>query len=103
MPAAKKKTSKASQKPAALTYTKSLEEIPSFYVNNTNATVSAFDFKLVFGQIFESSDKSVSIDPQTVVFMSPQHAKAVADLLINQIKIYEEKTGQHLSEPPTTT
>ena len=100
MPAAKKKASKAND---AVTFTKSLEELPSFYVNNTNVMVSAYDFKLIFSKIVEPTDNGVLVDPQTIVFMSPQHAKAVADLLTKQIKIYEEKTGQHLSEPAPTT
>lgn len=100
MPAPKKTAKKPKKPSSAVTYTKPLEEIPAFYANNTNATVSAYDFKLIFGQLCESTNSGVTVDPQMAVFFSPQHAKAIADLLIGQIKAYEERTGQLLSNPP---
>ena len=100
MPAAKKKASKATN---AVTFTKSVGEVPSNYANNTQLTVSAYDFKFTFGQIVESTTDGVLVEPKTVVFMSPQHAKAISELLVNHIKIYEEMSGHHISDPLPST
>ena len=96
MSAAKKKSSKKKRPTNAAKFTKSLEGLPTFYANNTNVTISAYDFKLIFSQIVESTDNKVNVEPQAIVFMSPQHAKAIADLLTKQIRTYEERTGQSL-------
>ena len=102
MPATKKKSSKSKQKSTAAKYTKPRDEVPSFYANNTNLSVSAYDFKITFGQVIEADDKGMLVDPKAIIFLSPQHAKAVSNLLVDQIKAYEKRTGQTVSDPPPT-
>ena len=74
-------------------YTKSFDSLPRFYVNNTNATVTNFDLRLTFGQVTEISPEKIVVDPQTIIFMSPEHAKAVVALLAKQLAIFESNNG----------
>lgn len=97
MQTAKKKAKKPKRSSNAVEYTKPPEEVPTFYVNNTNGVMSVFDLRLTFSQIVDSTDKGVRVNPQVVVLMSPQHAKAIVDLITGQIEKYEEMTGQSLS------
>jgi hypothetical protein len=90
---AKKQKVKSVPKTREVQYTKGLDNLPSFYVNNTSAMVSNFDVKLTFGQLSEASEEKLVVDPQLVLFMSPQHAKAVVDLLATQLKAYEATHG----------
>ena len=91
MTSAKSKKEKvAAQK---IQYTKGPESAPRFYANNTNATFSNFDLKLTFGQIADVVDDKLPVDPQAIIFMSPQHAKAVVALLSRQLEIFEANNG----------
>lgn len=94
MPTAKTKGSKAGQQNKGVEYSKPLDSIPTYYANNTNVTVSNFDVKLTFGRLSEVSDQGSVVDPQAIVFMSPQHAKAVAELLAKQLAIFEGKIAE---------
>jgi len=67
-----------------------------FYANAVNVTVSLYDVTLNF-----RADSPVSINPGeppvlqatniSAVRMSPQHAKALAAVLIDQVTTYEER------------
>lgn len=88
-----KKNSKKAKSVRTNEYTKSLENLPSFYINNTQVMVSNFDFKLTLGQLIEATKDKVLVDPQVTIFMSPQHAKAVSNLLTAQLEAYETNHG----------
>ena len=67
----------------------------SLYANDTQVQTSPWDVRLIFGEI-----EDVAKDPPTVnikqggeVRMSPQHAKRVVMLLIQQLRNYEETIG----------
>ncbi len=84
-------TAKIRQK--ELEYLKDYAAIPKHYVNNTLVTTSLYDVKLVFGQVVNANGNKLLVDPEVIVFMSPQHAKAIALMLDKQIKAYEERNG----------
>ena len=92
MPATKKKAKKAKKTSPGVVFTKPLNEVPTFYANNTQVAISPYDLRLTFGQVVDSTDQGVTIDPQTIVMMSLDHAKAVRDLLIKQLDKYDEVT-----------
>lgn len=93
MPAAKKKAKKPTKISRGTEFTKSLNDVPTFYANNTNIMITPYDLKLTFGQIIDSSDKSITVAPQTIVMMSVKHARAVRDLLVSQLDKYDEITA----------
>jgi hypothetical protein len=89
----KKEAPKEPERMLGIEYSKTLDAIPKFYVNNTNASFSNFDLRLTLGQIADVSDDKILVDPQVVVFMSPEHAKAVVAILSRQIETYEKNNG----------
>jgi hypothetical protein len=71
-------------------------QFASLYTNDTQVQVSPWDIRLVFGMISEPATvekPTVTVHTVGEVRMSPQHAKVVAAILVQQIKLYEESIG----------
>ena len=69
------------------------------YSNSVQVRVSLWDFFLSFGTINQSGADSVSIVNYQGVFLSPQQAKALANLLSQNITQYEATFGEITLEP----
>lgn len=69
------------------------------YSNSVQVRVSLWDFFLSFGTINQSAADSVSIVNFQGVFLSPQQAKALANLLSQNINQYEATFGKITLEP----
>jgi hypothetical protein len=72
-----------------------------FYANNVSFRMTVFDVLLDFGIIVGADQESIQLKPVAVVAMSPQHAKALAELLTTHIQTYERQFGK-LPEAPST-
>jgi hypothetical protein len=72
-------------------------EFVSLYANDTQVQLSFWDMRLIFGLITttaaEEENQVIQIKTVGEVRMSPQHAKRVAMILIQQLKRYEETIG----------
>ncbi len=66
---------------------------PVVYVNSAQVRVGAYDFQLVLGQTAGMADKTLIVNNLVTVVMSPQHAKALSDLLSDHIRLFEELMG----------
>jgi hypothetical protein len=64
------------------------------YTNAANLEVTPWDFKLVFGELKKNSDGKTVIEQSVEVTMSPQHAKALADILSTNVREYEKNVGE---------
>lgn len=64
------------------------------YANSVQVRVSLWDFFLLFGTINQTSPDSVSILNHQGVFLSPQQAKALANVLSQNITQYEAAFGE---------
>jgi hypothetical protein len=69
------------------------EKFATIYANSANAEVTAWDFKIIFGEIKKSQGKLV-IEQSVQVTMSPQHAKALAEMLTSNVREYERSVGE---------
>ena len=69
------------------------------YANSVQVRVSLWDFFLLFGTINQTSPDSVSIQTYQGVFLSPQQAKALANVLNQNINQYEATFGEIKLEP----
>jgi hypothetical protein len=98
--ATKKSVKPTAAKETQLAYSKPVEESPKFYANNVRISSNVFDIRFIFGLFVENTEDLVTIEPQVVLHMSPQHAKSVAELLNRQLAEYEEKYGA-IPEVPT--
>lgn len=64
------------------------------YANSVQVRVSLWDFFLLFGTINQSAPDKVSIANFQGLFLSPQQAKALANVLNQNIQQYETAFGE---------
>jgi hypothetical protein len=69
------------------------------YANSVQVRVSLWDFFLLFGTINQNSPDSVNIHNFQGLFLSPQQAKALANVLNQNVSQYEATFGEIKLEP----
>ncbi|MCW5977166.1 MAG: DUF3467 domain-containing protein [Bryobacteraceae bacterium] len=69
------------------------------YANSIQVRANLWDFFLVFGTLNQTSPESVTIANFQGVYLSPQQAKALANLLQQNIMQYEATFGAIRLEP----
>ena len=69
------------------------------YANSVQVRVSVWDFQLVFGTASSESPDQVSIRNHNAVFLSPQQAKALWNVLGQNLAQYEQAFGTLNLEP----
>jgi len=69
------------------------------YANSVQIRVNLWDFFLMFGTITQTAADSVSIQNFQGVYLSPQQAKALSNLLQQNITQYEAAFGEIRLEP----
>ena len=70
------------------------ENAPDFlrrYINQTVVLISPFDIQMVVGEIIQATEEKMQILAHAHLTMSPEHAKALYDLLGVKIKEFESK------------
>lgn len=82
------------------TANRQVEQSPAFvsvYTNDTQLQMTPWDLRLVFGVVAEAPtpvNPKVLVKTLCEVRMSPQHAKKIASILLEQLKHYEENVGE---------
>ena len=71
------------------------------YANSVQVRVSVWDFQLVFGLASSESPEQVTIKNQSAVYLSPQQAKALWNVLGQNLGQYEQAFGTLNLEPQT--
>ena len=69
------------------------------YANSVQVRVSVWDFQLVFGLASAESPEQVTIRNQNAIFLSPQQAKALWNVLGQNLAQYEQAFGTLNLEP----
>jgi hypothetical protein len=69
------------------------------YANSVQVRVSVWDFQLVFGLAASDSPEQVTIRNNQAVFLSPQQAKALWNVLGQNLAQYEQAFGTLNLEP----
>ena len=69
------------------------------YANSVQIRVSVWDFHLVFGQASSENPEQVSIVNQQGIYLSPQQAKALWNVLGQNLAQYEQAFGELNLEP----
>jgi hypothetical protein len=64
------------------------------YANSVQVRVSLWDFFLLFGTVNQTSPDSVNIQNNQGVFLSPPQAKALANILNQNVQQYEQTFGE---------
>jgi flagellar protein FlaG len=69
------------------------------YANSVQVRVSVWDFQLVFGLASSASPDQVTICNHQAIFLSPQQAKALWNVLGQNLAQYEQAFGVLNLEP----
>jgi hypothetical protein len=69
------------------------------YANNIQVRMSVWDFYLVFGAARQESPDEVRIENFQGIYLSPQQAKALLNLLSHNLAQYEQTFGTLALEP----
>jgi hypothetical protein len=69
------------------------------YANSVQVRVSLWDFFLTFGTLQQTTQESVDIRNFQGLFLSPQQAKALANVLSQNVAQYENTFGPIKLEP----
>ena len=64
------------------------------YANSVQIRVNLWDFFLLFGTMVQSSPEQVTINNFQGVYLSPQQAKALLNVLTQNISQYEATFGE---------
>lgn len=93
-------TSSHSQQPKIqLTVTPDYREA---YANSVQVRLNVWDFFLVFGTVNQTGPDSVQIRNFQGIYLSPQQAKALSNLLLQNVQQYEATFGEIKLEPRTS-
>jgi len=71
------------------------------YANSVQVRVSVWDFQLVFGLASSETPDQVTIRNHQAIYLSPQQAKALWNVLGQNISQYEQAFGTLSLEPQT--
>jgi flagellar protein FlaG len=69
------------------------------YANSVQIRVNLWDFLLLFGRVDQTSPDHVSIANFQGIYVSPQQAKALLNILQQNVKQYESAFGEIRLEP----
>ena len=69
------------------------------YANSVQVRVSVWDFQLVFGLASSDTPEQVNISNNQAIFLSPQQAKALFNILGQNLAQYEQAFGTLNLEP----
>ncbi len=69
------------------------------YANSVQVRVSLWDFFLSFGTINQTMPDAVAIHNFQGIFLSPQQAKALTNVLAQNVQQYESAFGEIKLEP----
>ena len=69
------------------------------YANSVQVRVSVWDFQLIFGLASSDSPDQVNIRNHQAIFLSPQQAKALLNVLGQNVAQYEQAFGVLNLEP----
>ena len=75
-----------------ITLTKSADYRDS-YANSVQVRLSIWDFFLIFGTLEQENPEQVRIDNFQGIYLSPQQAKALANVLNHNVAQYEQSFG----------
>ena len=87
------------QQPAPRIQVTNLPEYRDNYANSVQIRLSLWDFLLMFGRVNQTSPENVQIHNFQGVYLSPQQAKALLNLMQQNINQYEATFGEITLEP----
>ena len=75
------------------------EDYRDNYANSVQVRASLWDFFLLFGTVQQASAEEVNVKNYQGVYLSPQQAKALSNVLAQNIQQYETTFGEISLQP----
>jgi flagellar protein FlaG len=75
------------------------DDFRNSYANSVQVRMSVWDFYLVFGTMHRDSQEEVKIENFQGIYLSPQQAKALLNILSHNLAQYEQTFGELALEP----
>ncbi len=69
------------------------------YANSVQVRVNVWDFFLVFGTLHQATENEVEVHNFQGVYLSPQQAKALMNILRQNVEQYEKTFGEIKLDP----
>ena len=69
------------------------------YANSVQVRVNVWDFFLVFGTLHQQTETQVEVQNYQGIYLSPQQAKALLNVLQQNVSQYENTFGEIRLEP----
>jgi hypothetical protein len=69
------------------------------YANSVQVQKSVWDFRLTFGTAYQETAETITINAFQTVYLSPQQAKALSNVLAQNLIQYEQTFGTISLEP----
>ncbi|HEX9201242.1 MAG TPA: DUF3467 domain-containing protein [Acidobacteriaceae bacterium] len=79
--------------------TRHAENYRDSYANSVQVRMSVWDFFLVFGTMHQESPDEVNVENFQGIYLSPQQAKALMNVLGHNLAQYEQTFGALALEP----
>jgi len=86
-----------SDQPTVLT--RNTENYRDSYANSVQVRMSVWDFYLIFGTMRQDSAEEVKVENFQGIYLSPQQAKALLNVLGHNLAQYEQTFGTLALEP----
>ena len=87
------------QQPAPKIQLVNTPEYRENYANSVQIRVNLWDFFLMFGRVMQTSADNVAIQNFQGIYVSPQQAKALLNVLQQNVTQYESAFGEIKLEP----
>jgi Skp family chaperone for outer membrane proteins len=87
------------QQPAPKIQLVNTPEYRENYANSVQIRVNLWDFFLMFGRVMQTSADNVAIQNFQGIYVSPQQAKALLNVLQQNVNQYESTFGEIRLEP----
>jgi Protein of unknown function (DUF3467) len=87
------------QQPAPKIQLTNTQDYRENYANSVQVRVNLWDFLLLFGRVNQTSPENVSIQNFQGIYVSPQQAKALLNVLQQNVTQYESAFGEIRLEP----
>ena len=75
------------------------EQYREAYANSVQVRVNVWDFFLVFGTLQQAAENEVEVHNYQGVYLSPQQAKALSNILRQNVEQYEKTFGEIKLDP----
>jgi flagellar protein FlaG len=87
------------QNPPPVVTLENSQDYREHYANSVQLRASLWDFMLLFGTLRQNSPEAVTIQNFQGIYLSPQQAKALLNVLHQNIQQYEATFGEIRLEP----